>query len=280
MSKSPFRAAPRPHGRRRAFDHSSPLARIAASSGAKSGSAFDKLGHRSAVVALSLGLLAVAGGGAAATANVNGLARTSSVEASIPEASGDSIAQSIAASPTEQAALRADAAASKAAAEQAAADKAAAEKAAADQAAAAKAAADQASADQAAAAKAAADKAAADKAAADKAAAALAAQPVDDPAGAKAYAASRLAAFGWGQDQMSALETLWTKESGWRTTATNASSGAYGIVQSLPGSKMASVGADWQTNYRTQIDWGLNYIKSRYGSPANALAFHLANNWY
>ena len=280
MSKSPFRAALRPHGRRRAFDHSSPLARIAASSGAKSGSAFDKLGHRSAVVALSLGLLAVAGGGAAATANVNGLTRASSVEASIPEASGDSIAQSLAAGPTEQAALRADAAASKAAAEQAAADQAAAEKAAADQAAAAKAAADQAAADQAAAAKAAADKAAADKAAADKAAAALAAQPVDDPAGAKAYAASRLAAFGWGQDQMSALETLWTKESGWRTTATNASSGAYGIVQSLPGSKMASVGADWQTNYRTQIDWGLNYIKSRYGSPANALAFHLANNWY
>jgi hypothetical protein len=60
----------------------------------------------------------------------------------------------------------------------------------------------------------------------------------------------------------------------------NASSGAYGIVQSLPASKMATAGADWQTNYQTQIKWGLDYIKQRYGSPSAALAFHLANNWY
>jgi hypothetical protein len=89
-----------------------------------------------------------------------------------------------------------------------------------------------------------------------------------------------LSAYGWGQGEMSSLITLWTKESDWRTTATNASSGAYGIVQSLPGEKMASEGADWQTNYQTQIRWGLNYIKERYGSPSAALAFHFAHNWY
>ena len=136
---------------------------------------------------------------------------------------------------------------------------------------------------QAAAEKAAADaaaKAAADKAAAEAAAAAAAPKAVDDPAAAKAYAASILANYGWGPGEMTALNTLWEKESNWRTTATNASSGAYGIVQSLPAGKMASAGADWQTNYQTQIKWGLNYIKERYGSPSAALAFHLANNWY
>ncbi|MFD0759102.1 aggregation-promoting factor C-terminal-like domain-containing protein [Arthrobacter ulcerisalmonis] len=103
---------------------------------------------------------------------------------------------------------------------------------------------------------------------------------MNDPAGAQAYAASQLAAYGWSADQMPSLVTLWTKESDWTTTATNASSGAYGIVQSLPAEKMASSGADYLTNYRTQINWGLNYIKERYGSPAAALNFHLANNWY
>ncbi|WP_284980946.1 hypothetical protein [Arthrobacter sp. efr-133-TYG-118] len=103
---------------------------------------------------------------------------------------------------------------------------------------------------------------------------------VDDPSGAQAYAASILPSYGWGQGEMSALITLWNKESDWRTTATNASSGAYGIGQSLPGDKMASEGADWQTNYQTQIRWGLNYIKERYGSPSAAWSFHLAHNWY
>ncbi|MEA5456369.1 hypothetical protein SPF06_16670 [Sinomonas sp. JGH33] len=105
-------------------------------------------------------------------------------------------------------------------------------------------------------------------------------QPVNDPAGAQAYASTQLAKFGWGQDQMQALITLWNRESNWTTTATNSSSGAYGIAQALPGGKMSSAGDDWQTNYRTQIDWGLGYIKSRYGSPANALAFHYTHNWY
>jgi len=103
---------------------------------------------------------------------------------------------------------------------------------------------------------------------------------VNDPAGAQAYAAGKLASYGWAADQMQCLQTLWTKESEWRTTATNASSGAYGVVQSLPAEKMASAGADYLTNYRTQINWGLDYVKERYGSPCGALNFHLSNNWY
>jgi hypothetical protein len=103
---------------------------------------------------------------------------------------------------------------------------------------------------------------------------------VNDPAGAQAYAAGQLASYGWAPDQMQCLQTLWTKESDWTTTATNASSGAYGIVQSLPAEKMASAGADYLTNYRTQINWGLNYIQERYQSPCGALNFHLSNNWY
>jgi len=103
---------------------------------------------------------------------------------------------------------------------------------------------------------------------------------VNDPAAAQAYAASLLSSFGWGPEEMDSLRILWTRESNWTTTAMNASSGAYGIVQSLPGDKMATEGADWQTNYKTQIRWGLNYIKERYGSPSAALSFHYANNWY
>lgn len=113
-------------------------------------------------------------------------------------------------------------------------------------------------------------------------AAPVAAQPVavDDPAGAQAYAAAELGSYGWAADQMPCLAKLWTKESDWKTTATNPSSGAYGVVQSLPAEKMASAGADFRTNYRTQINWGLNYVKQRYGSPCGALNFHYANNWY
>ena len=108
------------------------------------------------------------------------------------------------------------------------------------------------------------------------------AQPaaVDDPAGAQAYAAAQLGTYGWAPSEMQCLQTLWTKESDWKTTATNPSSGAYGVVQSLPAEKMASAGADYRTNYRTQINWGLNYVKERYGSPCGALNFHYANNWY
>ncbi|MFZ3451774.1 hypothetical protein [Arthrobacter sp. 7Tela_A1] len=132
----------------------------------------------------------------------------------------------------------------------------------------------------------AAEQAAAEEAAAEQAAAgeaariAAAAVPVDDPAGAKAYAASVLGNHGWDASQMTCLDTLWAKESEWLTSATNASSGAYGIPQALPGIKLAAAGSDWQTNYQTQITWGLTYIQSRYGSPCSALNFHYANNWY
>lgn len=103
-----------------------------------------------------------------------------------------------------------------------------------------------------------------------------------DPAGAKAYASSQLAAHGWGQDQMSCLVSLWTQESGWRANALNSSSGAYGIPQALPARKMAAAGADWLTNQDTQIDWGLAYIKSSYGTPCGAWNHEMSVNphWY
>jgi uncharacterized protein YabE (DUF348 family) len=88
------------------------------------------------------------------------------------------------------------------------------------------------------------------------------------------------AARGWGDDQFACLLQLWNKESGWRVDAENRSSGAYGIPQSLPGSKMASVGADWRTNPATQITWGLNYIGGRYGNPCGAWASSQAKGWY
>jgi hypothetical protein len=101
-----------------------------------------------------------------------------------------------------------------------------------------------------------------------------------DRAAAKAYAASVLPGYGWGSDQFRCLDLLWTRESGWRANAYNASSGAYGIPQSLPGSKMAAAGADWRTNAATQINWGLSYISGRYGSPCAAWAHSEAVNWY
>ncbi|KUH38346.1 MULTISPECIES: transglycosylase SLT domain-containing protein [Streptomyces] len=69
-------------------------------------------------------------------------------------------------------------------------------------------------------------------------------------------------------------------ESGWDHTATNASSGAYGLVQALPASKMSSAGSDWKTNPATQIEWGLDYMNDRYGSPCGAWKFWQDNHWY
>ncbi len=103
---------------------------------------------------------------------------------------------------------------------------------------------------------------------------------VDDPAGARQYASSRLGAFGWGQDQMQCLSLLWNQESSWMTDATNPSSGAYGVAQALPPDKYYSAGSDWLSNYRTQIDWGLGYIRDRYGSPCNAWQHEMGFNWY
>ena len=91
-------------------------------------------------------------------------------------------------------------------------------------------------------------------------------------------ARAQLAGRGWG-DQFGCLDSLWQRESGWRVTASNAS-GAYGIPQSLPGSKMSSAGADWRTNPATQIRWGLGYIASSYGSPCAAWSHSQSYNWY
>ena len=102
---------------------------------------------------------------------------------------------------------------------------------------------------------------------------------IPDPGSARGIARSILASQGMGDDQYACLDYLWTKESGWRVNAYNPS-GAYGIPQALPGSKMASAGADWQTNPATQITWGLGYIDSRYGSPCGAKAHSVLKNWY
>jgi hypothetical protein len=80
--------------------------------------------------------------------------------------------------------------------------------------------------------------------------------------------------------QYQAFSNIVKHESGWNVTATNASSGAYGLVQALPGSKMASAGSDWKSNAKTQIKWGLDYMNSRYGSPVAAWNFWQANGWY
>lgn len=88
-------------------------------------------------------------------------------------------------------------------------------------------------------------------------------------------------ALGWSvSGQFGCLEQIYTHESGWKVYATNPSSGAYGIPQALPATKMASAGSDWQTNPATQLSWGLNYIKSRYGDPCSAWSFWQSHNWY
>lgn len=103
---------------------------------------------------------------------------------------------------------------------------------------------------------------------------------VVEPGSAQAIGKELAAARGWGDDQFACLLSLWNQESGWRVNAANKSSGAYGIPQALPGSKMASVGADWQTNPATQITWGLNYIGGRYGNPCGAYSHHESSGWY
>jgi len=149
-----------------------------------------------------------------------------------------------------------------------------------------------------AAARAAAAEAAAAKAAAAKAAAAQAASSASSGSSASAgssgssgasvqpsgtpqqIALSMLGSFGWSSGEFSCLVSLWDRESGWNTYASNPSSGAYGIPQALPGSKMASAGADWATNPATQIRWGLGYIQQVYGSPCAAWGHSQSVGWY
>ena len=101
-----------------------------------------------------------------------------------------------------------------------------------------------------------------------------------DPNTAQSIAYNLIASFGFNPSTyFGRLQDIWNRESGWRYDAENAS-GAYGIPQALPGSKMASAGADWQTNPATQIRWGLGYIKAIYGNPCGAWAFEEANGYY
>ncbi|WP_347757004.1 lytic transglycosylase domain-containing protein [Agrococcus sp. ProA11] len=101
-----------------------------------------------------------------------------------------------------------------------------------------------------------------------------------NPGSAQAIARDMVSARGWGDDQYSCLYNLWQRESNWNVYAQNPSSGAYGIPQALPGSKMATAGGDWQTNPVTQISWGLGYIAGRYGNPCGAWAHSESVGWY
>ncbi|MFD0349005.1 transglycosylase SLT domain-containing protein [Kitasatospora aburaviensis] len=163
----------------------------------------------------------------------------------------------------------------KAAAEQKAAEEAARQKAAADA---------QAKADAEKAAKAAEEKRKADEAAANRSKARSAMAATDTsapPVSVSPGSVQEIAQQIVGNDaQFQCFSQIVKRESGWDYTATNKSSGAYGLVQALPGSKMASAGADWRTNPATQIKWGLNYMNSRYGSPCGAWSFWQSHHWY
>ncbi len=104
--------------------------------------------------------------------------------------------------------------------------------------------------------------------------------PTPEPGSVKAFALAQVESRGWDYDQFSCLVKLWERESNWRWNATNKSSGAYGIPQSLPATKMAKAGADWRTNPETQVRWGIGYIDGRYGSPCAALVHSDEHNWY
>ena len=93
-------------------------------------------------------------------------------------------------------------------------------------------------------------------------------------------AQATLGSFGWSSSQFSCLDPLWEHESRWSVTAANPGSGAFGIPQALPGSRMASAGPDWQTSAATQITWGLRYIRDTYGSPCAAWSHEQATGWY
>ncbi|MFC4532610.1 lytic transglycosylase domain-containing protein [Sphaerisporangium dianthi] len=100
-----------------------------------------------------------------------------------------------------------------------------------------------------------------------------------NPGSNKALGQQMAAAKGW-SGEWGCLEKLWDRESHWNERAMNRSSGAYGIPQALPGSKMASAGADWQVSAATQIEWGLGYIAARYKSPCGAWAHSQSVGWY
>jgi hypothetical protein len=100
------------------------------------------------------------------------------------------------------------------------------------------------------------------------------------PAGAQAFSQVLFPHFGWGSNQFTYLNELWNRESGWRWNATNPTSGAYGIPQSLPANKMAAYGPDWVYDDLTQVAWGEAYISAAYGTPQAAWAHELSYGWY
>jgi hypothetical protein len=93
-------------------------------------------------------------------------------------------------------------------------------------------------------------------------------------------ARNMLRSFGWTGRQFKYLDLLWEAESSWNASAENPSTGAYGIPQAVPGSKMSAAGPDWQTDATTQIRWGLGYIKAAYGSPRSAWQHEVTYGWY
>lgn len=101
----------------------------------------------------------------------------------------------------------------------------------------------------------------------------------NDKASLQAYAKQLLGKYGWG-NQWNDFDALVMSESSWDVHATNKSSGAYGLPQALPASKLASAGSDWQSSGETQLRWMMDYVKGRYGSPSKAWSFHQKNNWY
>jgi hypothetical protein len=96
----------------------------------------------------------------------------------------------------------------------------------------------------------------------------------------RTIAKTLLAQQGFGADQFSCLDSIYSQESGWNVHAANPTSSAYGIPQALPGSKMATAGPNWENDAATQIRWGIGYIKGRYGSPCSAWGFKQSNGWY
>jgi hypothetical protein len=142
------------------------------------------------------------------------------------------------------------------------------------------AAAEKAAAEKAAAEKAAEEKAEAERKAAQERAARSNTRGAVEKVSASAADSKAIAKSMMSSTQYTCFSNIVERESGWRVNATNPSSGAYGLVQSLPGNKMASAGADWRTNPATQIKWGLNYMNDRYGSPCGAWSFWQSNHWY
>jgi hypothetical protein len=225
--------------------------------------------------AISAAAATLPAGSAAGAADAHMLTQTVHVDTLSPAqrlVSFDTTRYGLAQRQTSYESAAANAAVAKAAAQKAAAAKAAAAKAAAAKAASAKAAAQQAAQEQ----------AAQQRATQQQAAQQTTAQPATSaPSGSPQQIAEQmLSQFGWSSSQFSCLQPLWALESGWNIYASNPSSGAYGIPQALPGSKMASAGPDWQGDAATQIRWGLSYIQGTYGSPCAAWSHEEADGWY